>query len=233
MTIEAVADRKPTNVIEAIACIMADLPAIARVPHPSADGKGITYPYRAIEDITAEAQGLFAKYCVVVVPNTRAREVQEITIRDNPWTDTYLECGWTIYGPGGIDDHVDGATFGMGRDNSDKGTNKAQTQGYKYLLLALLMIADPKDDNDGQTDTVDTGTTAQSTHTSSGRPTAPAVLSDAQKIALGRIATTRQFDLGAKSQERWGKPADQLTKREASTWLDEFNGKATPPEEGS
>lgn len=222
----AVEKRQPTNVIEALACIMADLPAIAKVKHQTADGKGVTYAYRGIEEITAEAQGLFAKYCVIVAPKTSAREVRDITVNNNPWTDTYLECEWTIYGPGGIDDCIPASTFGVGRDNSDKGTNKAQTQGYKYLLLALLMISDPKDDNDGQTDEADAGTQSSQTHSSArstNRTTSSGSLTEAQKKALEKIHTVRELDIFSTSMGRWQKKHDELTKAEASAWLDELN----------
>jgi hypothetical protein len=81
--------------------------------------------------------------------------VQEVTINGNPWTDTFLEVGWKIYGPGGITDMIEGCTYGHGRDNSDKGTNKAHTQAFKYLLLDMLCISDPADDNDGTNQAAD------------------------------------------------------------------------------
>jgi hypothetical protein len=149
MTDEITIEFYPKNVVEALARVMAELPAIAKVPHPSKDGKGVTYAYRGIEEITAEAQSLCAKYGVVPVPRVKHRLVEQITVNGNPWTDTYLEVDWDIYGPGGVDDKITATTFGHGRDNSDKGTNKAQTQAFKYLLLPIWLISDPADDNDG------------------------------------------------------------------------------------
>ncbi len=139
----------PTNVVAALSLVMRDLPGIAKAKHRTEDGKGLTYAYRGIEEITAEVQGLFAKYGVVTVPRVRARTVKDIVVNDRDWTDTYLEVEWDIYGPGGTLDFISATTYGHGRDNSDKGTNKAMTQAYKYLLLDLLAISDPADDNDG------------------------------------------------------------------------------------
>ena len=150
------------NVIEALAAIMAELPAIAKVPHPSESGRGLTYAYRGIEEITAEAQQLFAKHGVVPIPRVRHREVKDIIVNGNPWTDTFLEVDWTIHGPNMTS--VEATTFGQGRDNSDKGTNKAMTQAFKYLLLPTLMISDKGDDNDGTNIEVDART-----HTSYAR----------------------------------------------------------------
>lgn len=220
----------PSNLVEALARIMGKLPAIAKVKHPTPDGKGVTYAYRGIEEITAEAQGLFARYGVVIVPRVQSREVQEITVNSNPWTDTYLEVAWTIYGPGGLQDSFDAQTFGHGRDNSDKGTNKAMTQAFKYLLLDMLMISDPSDDNDGTNIASDAGTTSQPTHVSQ-RSTQPSnAPSEAQMKALAKIHETRKTDLQAASIARWGKSPDKLIKQEVSRWLDELNGKVKPPE---
>lgn len=152
---------EPTNVVEALACVMNDLPGIGKGGQAAASQGG--YKYRGIEQITAEVQGLFAKYGVVCVPRVRARTVEQITVNEKPWTDTYLEVNWDIYGPGGTEDCLPATTFGHGRDNSDKGTNKAQTQAFKYLLLQLLCISDPADDNDGTNQGADSHQYAPST----------------------------------------------------------------------
>jgi hypothetical protein len=44
---------------------------------------------------------------------------------------------------------VTARTVGIGRDNSDKGANKAATAAWKYLLLHLFAIGDRADDSDG------------------------------------------------------------------------------------
>ena len=41
-----------------------------------------------------------------------------------------------------------GVNVGIGRDHTDKGANKAQTQAFKYLLMHLFCVSDPKDDGD-------------------------------------------------------------------------------------
>ena len=136
-----------TNVIEALSMVMAELPGIGK--DSKADPKQGGYSYRGIEAITREVQPLFAKHGVVIVPRVHDRRVVDIIVNEKPWTDTYIEVEWDIYGPGGTSDMVMARTFGMGRDNSDKGTNKAMTQCLKYLLLDLLAISDSADDNDG------------------------------------------------------------------------------------
>lgn len=142
----------PTNVVEAWARIMAELPAIAKKRHPESDG--ISYPYRGIEEITAEAQVLFAKYGVVPIPykTTPIGETRWFTTKNGTtWSDEKIKIHWRIYGPGGLDDMMEAQTLGIGRDNSDKGFNKAATQALKYLLLPALLISDKNDDADGTT----------------------------------------------------------------------------------
>lgn len=134
----------PTNVIAALARVMEELPGI---------GKGDTseqgYSYRGIEAITKEAQHLLGKHCVVFVPKVVRREVKDLTINNRPWTEDQAEILYTVYGPGGVDDKIEvGPLWGLGRDNSDKGMNKAMTQAFKYALIQTLCIGDSKDDAD-------------------------------------------------------------------------------------
>jgi hypothetical protein len=141
---------KPANVVEAIARVMVELPAIGKTGQAAASQGG--YAYRGIEAITSEAQSLFGKYGVVFVPQVRAFEIKDITVAGKPWTDTILTVEYTVYGPGGVDDQiVVGPLIAVGRDNSDKGANKAMTQAFKYALIQVLCISDKKDDSDGST----------------------------------------------------------------------------------
>ena len=137
----------PGNVVQALSRVMADLPAIGKTR-----GEGLGYAFRGIEAITGHVQPLFARYGVVFVPSVQAHEVREITVNNKPWTDMTLTVTYTVYGPGGVDDHITvGPFIGIGRDNSDKGANKAMTQCLKYALLQVLCISDKSDDADGIT----------------------------------------------------------------------------------
>ena len=157
----AIADAAPTltivpdtNVVGAIARVMRELPAIGKNSQASPQQGG--YAYRGIEAITSEAQGLFGKYGVVFVPRVISHSTNDLTVNGKPWTDTILEVEYTIYGPGGLEDHITvGPLIAIGRDNSDKGANKALTQSFKYALLQVLCISDRKDDGDGSTHEAD------------------------------------------------------------------------------
>lgn len=146
---------KPTNVITAIAAVMAEIGGIKKLSQADrrrlgmiTGDEGVKYSYRGIDQIASAAQPLMGYYGVVTVPIVMERVVTDIIVNAKPWTETKVEVDWYIYGPGGITDVLYARTIGLGRDNSDKGDNKAMTTAYKNLLLRLLCIGDPKDDTD-------------------------------------------------------------------------------------
>lgn len=142
----------PVPVSSALAQVMAALPAIGKSGQAAASQGG--YSYRGIEQITAHCQPLFALHGIVFVPRVVRHEVKDITVANKPWTDTFLLVEYDVFGPAG--DHITvGPVVGVGRDNSDKGANKALTQAFKYALLQVLCISDAKDDGDGQTHEAD------------------------------------------------------------------------------
>jgi hypothetical protein len=109
------------------------------------------YKYRGIEQITQHAQPLFAKHGIVLSPyRIEWLEVTNLTINGRPWTDEKLLITYRCYGPGGTNDFIEIVAPGIGRDNADKGSNKAMTQAYKYAMLQALCIADAKDDADAE-----------------------------------------------------------------------------------
>ena len=137
---------EPRNVVEALAQIMGEMPGIARRKH--ADG-GVTYAFRSIEEIVASLRPLCARKGVVFVPTATITETKDLLVNSRPWTDTTVSVTYAvIHGPSGTS--LSATVVGIGRDNSDKGANKATTQALKRLLIQLLMIADPSDESDGE-----------------------------------------------------------------------------------
>lgn len=141
----------PTNVIAALARVEAEMGGVAKKTgaQRGRTESGVNYAYRGIDEIAAAAQSLLGKYGVVMVPTVVSRDTIEITVGGKPWTDTFVLIEWHIYGPGGVDDVITSRTEGWGRDNADKGINKAMTGAYKNLMLRMLCIGDPGDDTDG------------------------------------------------------------------------------------
>jgi hypothetical protein len=151
---------KHETVAAALAAVMGELGGVAKLTPEQrrrkgmagGDERGVTYAYRGIDQIAAAAQPLFAKHGLVTVPQVVDHSIKEIVVNQKPWTDTVVTVDWTIAGPG---DPLQARTMGWGRDNSDKGINKAMTGAFKNLLLRLLCIGDPDDDTDGHTHEAD------------------------------------------------------------------------------
>lgn len=135
----------PAATVRAICNVMAALPAIGKAER-SPEG----YNYRGIESITKHAQMLMAREGLVIVPTKVTITSVELSpnMREG-WQDTYVSVEWAIYGPDGS--CIPAGTVGIGRDKADKGSNKGQTQAFKYLLLSIFCVADKADDSDGQT----------------------------------------------------------------------------------
>jgi hypothetical protein len=141
------------NVIAALSSVIDEMPPIGRDGRASQQQGG--YAYRGIEQITRAAAPLLAKHGVVFVPQVVGMETRELTVNSKPWTDTILTVRYRVCGPGGPEDFVEATVVGIGRDNSDKGANKALTQAFKYALTQVLCIGDSRDDVDGDTHEAD------------------------------------------------------------------------------
>lgn len=134
------------SVQAALAAIIGELPGIGKDEQMGTGQYG--YKYRGIETITRNVQPLLSKYGVVIIPQSNIHSiVPAFESKNSGWQDTILHVNWTIIGPDGSS--LEASTIGIGRDNSDKGANKAQSQAFKYLLLQLLCISDADDDTDG------------------------------------------------------------------------------------
>lgn len=152
----------PTTVVAAIARVMAEIGGIRKMGKneriqrgliEASNEKGVPYAYRGIDQLASAAQPLFGKYGVVIIPTVLSQEIVQVVVNNNPWTDTFVEVRWDLYGPGWANaslhsDMITSVTTGVGRDNSDKGVNKAMTIAFKNLLLRILCIGDPQDDAD-------------------------------------------------------------------------------------
>jgi hypothetical protein len=135
--------------VEALARVSRDLPGIGRDQRAPDEHGG--YAYRGIDQITSHVAPLLARHGVVFIPQVQVIETRERTVHETVWTDTTLTVRYRICGPGGTGDSVEAVVVGIGRDNADKGANKALTQAYKYALIQTLCIADSREDADGQT----------------------------------------------------------------------------------
>lgn len=132
----------PLSVGQAIAAVMGRLPAIGKTEEAS----GVPYKFRGIEAMTAALQPIMAEVGLVIIPQARSMVFDHSPGQKEAWQDVTMQFDWLIIGPDGST--VTATTFGIGRDHTDKGANKAQTQAFKYLIMHLFCVSDPKDDGD-------------------------------------------------------------------------------------
>lgn len=145
---------RASNVIEALARVREELPGIGK--DGTADPKQGGYHYRSIEGILAPLGPLLGEHGVVFIPQVLKHEITQIEVAQKPWTDTKLEVLYAVMGPGGPEDKVTaGPVIGIGRDNSDKGANKAMSQAFKQVLLQVFAIGDNQTDPDSATHEAD------------------------------------------------------------------------------
>ena len=130
---------------QAISVVMRRMPAIGK--DSTAPGNMGGYKFRGIEAITQILQPLLGEVGLVIVPQASSIVIDPAPGQKEAWQDVLVKFDWLIVGPDGSS--LSASTYGIGRDHTDKGANKAQTQAYKYLLMHLFCISDAKDDTDG------------------------------------------------------------------------------------
>jgi hypothetical protein len=133
------------EVVAALLKVMGALPNIGK-DDKSPEG----YSYRGIEAINRHVQQLFAEHGVLPVPRAEIVKIVPSPAMKDGWQDVIMRVEWFFVGLDGST--ISAVTNGVGRDRSDKGSNKAQTQSLKYLLNPVLLIADGKDDGDSHSD---------------------------------------------------------------------------------
>lgn len=201
---------RPRNVIQALARVQAELGGIPKLTSAqrqkagmgtgSGDG-GISYAYRGIDQLAAAVQPLLGRYGIAIVPTKVTSTVTDLMMNGKPWTDERHKVRWTIYGPGGLGDYVTATTFGLGRDNSDKGANKASTGAYKNLLLRLFAIGDPSDDADH--DRVET----------QSEPTISVEAQEAIRAVIAELPTEEErMEVRRQVAATWGRPQNILAR---------------------
>lgn len=118
--------------------IVADLPAIGKNSEMS---QGAKFKYRGIEDVLNALNPLLSKYGVFVVPHevTFLSETIRTTKGGGVMQATRLKVAYRWYGPMG--DFIPAGGTGEGADSGDKGTQKAMTSAFKYMLFETLCIS--------------------------------------------------------------------------------------------
>jgi hypothetical protein len=136
---------QPLSVHAAIAVVMSRMPAIPK--GDVAPGNMGGYRFRGIESVTATLQPILGSVGLVIIPQAQSIVIDPAPGQKEAWQDVLVKFDWLLVGPDGSS--LTASTYGIGRDHTDKGANKAQTQAYKYLLMHLFCISDSAADSDG------------------------------------------------------------------------------------
>jgi hypothetical protein len=137
-------DPYPRETVAALAKVIAALPAIGK--DAEFRSSSANYTYRSIESVTAAVRGLLGGNGLALIPSVDLVSVDPAVGMRDGWYDYRVVVNWRIVGPDGW---IAARTIGIGRDNSDKGVNKAMTQAQKYLLLNLFTVGEARADADG------------------------------------------------------------------------------------
>lgn len=127
----------PRDIIERIASVIHELPAIGKDQRNSQQN----FFFRGIDDIMSALKPLLAKHEIVIVPNVVERiDSTRDTRSGGTMYVVLLHVQFTFYAPGGQEIVASG--WGEGTDSGDKATNKAMTGAFKYVLVQVFAIAD-------------------------------------------------------------------------------------------
>lgn len=112
------------------------------------------YAFRAMDDVAAAVQPVFAELGIVPVPFVVEREREEFkTAKGASMVSVRLLVDHHFYAPDGS--FVTVRTLGEGMDSGDKATNKALSAALKYALTELLVIPTYERGRDSEDDSPD------------------------------------------------------------------------------
>lgn len=105
------------------------------------------YRYRGIEDVLKALHPVLGQHGVFIVPHVIERLYEDVTsTKGTKGRLVNLHMSYEIFGPRG--DRVLADTWGEALDYSDKGTNKAMTAAFKYMLCEVFAIGDGEEEAD-------------------------------------------------------------------------------------
>ncbi len=136
------------KIFENIADAMADIEAIAKSQKNREQG----FQYRGIDDIYNSLNHILAKHKIFTVPTVLKRKEKDSPTKSGAiWKHITLKVKYKFYTTDGS--YVSAVVYGEGKDNSDKGSNKALSIAHKYALLQVFCIP-TKDDKDPDSVTI-------------------------------------------------------------------------------
>ena len=197
-----------------IGAIMAEIGRMEK----TGEGKGLPYKFIEYAVLAAKVRELFKAHGIVMLCAINDCVQTTQPTANGTTLHTIVHAAFTLV------DTATGETlsqswYGEANDNGDKGVNKAGTAATKYFLMKLFLVSD-KDDPDAENNhatNTDTPTPAQAGEADS--------LSEKQLsaiYAIGYAAGLNKESIAAKSMEAFGYVPEQLTRGEASTFIEQL-----------
>lgn len=157
------------------------------------------YAFRAMDDVAAAVQPVFAELGIVPVPFVVEREREEFkTAKGTSMVSVRLLVDHHFYAPDGS--FVTVRTLGEGMDSGDKATNKALSAALKYALTELLVIPTYERGRDSEDDSPDINDRARQQPAPQQQTRAPA---QAASKPMGNAEACALIDAAKDRVEAW------------------------------
>lgn len=141
-------------IYQKLTAVMAEVESIGKNKKNASQG----FTYRGIDDVYNALHGLFAKHQIFVTFEVLESKVDEISNNGKITFATHLKVKYTFFTIDGSS--VTTTTFAHALDMSDKGSGKALSYAYKYVLMQMFLIpTEDLADNDKENITVASTTT--------------------------------------------------------------------------
>jgi hypothetical protein len=152
------------TVYERMVAVIAELPAIGKTQKNTQQN----FMFRGHDDVMNALNPLLAKHGVFIVPDVLERITGErVTGNQKTMYEVNLHVRFTFYGL--LGDSFRASGWGEGTDMGDKGTNKAMTMAFKYVVAQAFALATAEISDADQTSPEETTRGAAAAAAASGR----------------------------------------------------------------
>ena len=189
----------------------------------------MTQNYAFIEQavIAAKLRPMLAEYGLVILPAmTACQQESRTTAKGTTITHTLARTAFTLVNADNPAEAITLDWWGECDDSGDKGVNKTGTSAAKYFLMKLFLISDRDDPDAESSPATIASVNGQQVNASTGEITGEAdSLSEKQLsaiYAIGYAAGLNKETIAAKSMDTFQYVPEQLTKAEASTFIEQL-----------
>lgn len=123
------------NIYQIIAKIREEAGALEK---KRAEGGGVPFAFRGIDDVVNHLSPLFTKYGVVAVPNVIQHVTSERAVGNKTVKTTDGIFSYDFYAPDGS--HLQASTLGLADDFADRSAAQAQSVAFRVALLQTFFL---------------------------------------------------------------------------------------------